>query len=207
MEVSAALNSPATSNLNAASAFGVSTGFNGYDRADALVLASIQEDTTSVGTSSSAARDTFQQMVSRLNELLKKQLPDGIESLDPEQATPDATADRIVTGIEGLFGTYADAHPELSPEELVTSFMEQARAGVERGYSDAVGTLKEIGAYEVSGVSEGIAQTKTLLGTGLESLEKRLRDQLGIGAEAPVATITNTGVLQQSGQTLLGRAV
>lgn len=56
-----------------------------------------------LGDSGKALSLTADEIVSRLNELLKDKLPDGLQSTRAEDNTPEATADRIFKSISGLF--------------------------------------------------------------------------------------------------------
>lgn len=143
-----------------------------------------------------------QKVSGKLQDLLKKNFPDGVPEYKPNEVTPEATAERIVTGVASLFSSYQRANPELEGEELIKGFMEQARKGVESGYSDAFDTLKGLGAFDLPGIQEGIEQTKELLGTKLDKLEETLRDQLGVGKDISgnVARSVTTETLVQAQQ-------
>ncbi len=132
---------------------------------------------------------TADEIVSRLNEMLSDSLPGGIESLQAEDVTAEATAERIVTGISALFSAYAEQHPELVGEDLLGSFMKEARKGVEQGYGEAVDTLEGLGAFNFEGVKEGVQETKSLIEIKLEEYEQKMRVQLGLEDEETVEQV------------------
>ncbi|RMG42088.1 MAG: hypothetical protein D6719_07245 [Candidatus Dadabacteria bacterium] len=123
---------------------------------------------------------TAQKIIDRLNEMLKGELPDGIQSLKPEDVTPEATADRIVTGITSLFDAYAKQNPNMSDQELINSFMDKAYQGVDRGYGEAYKTLDGLGAFEFDGVEEGIDKTLSLVKDKLSAFETQKKQELGL---------------------------
>lgn len=143
-----------------------------------------------------------QKIVDKLNELLKSKLPNGIESLSPEEVTPEATAERIVTGAVSLFEAYARQNPNLDPEQLLKNFMSEVRKGVDSGYSDAYGTLESLGAFEFNGVKEGIEKTKGLIEEKLQAFEKQKRQDLGLDPatdSTQVSSLVRDNVLSQAG--------
>ncbi len=181
--------------------------------ADFLIIQSAFGGDASAGDSSTAAIDSLpkglslnaQEIVSKLNELLKKQLPDGIESLKPEEVTPEATADRIVSQVGSLFDAFAKQHPDLEDEELIGKFMKLARQGVEDGYGQAFDILDNLGAFSFDGVKSGIEQTKVLLDDKLGKLEQSLRQRLGldpVSTEESVAQSTQSEILKQTGASI-----
>lgn len=146
-----------------------------------------------------------QKIVDKLNELLKSQLPDGIQSLKPEEVTPEATAERIVAGATGFFEIFAKQNPDLSPEELLSKFMSEIRKGIEAGYGDAVKTLEDLGAFEFDGVEDGIKQTKVLIEEKLKAFETQKRQDLGLEPKvdsSQAAALTKSEVLKQAASSL-----
>ena len=163
-------------------------------QADALVLEATfsveNSDATNVGVSFQdlykGLSVTARQIVDKINELLKAKLPDGVQSLQPEDVTPEATAEKIVTGATAFFDAYAKQHPELEGEDLLTSFMDTIRGGIDRGYSDAFDTLKGLGAFDIDGVQSGIEKTKTLIEEKLKAYEEFKRQEMGLTAEEDI---------------------
>lgn len=135
-----------------------------------------------------------EEILKKLNEALGK-YGQSVEQLKPEDATPEATSDRILKGIKGLFAAYKSQNPELSGAELVDGFIAEAKKGVQAGYDDAHETLKGIGAFSFEGLEDTISKTLTLVTDGLSSL----RDELikGEGLQAQTANITTGELLTQ----------
>ena len=141
-----------------------------------------------------------QEILDQLNKMLKGKLPGGASELDPTDFTPEKTADRIISGIVGLFGAYSKSNGDLDPEEMVSRFFAAAKKGVEQGYGDASSTLDKLGAFQFDGVKSGIEQTKTYLDDKLAEYEAQIRQSLRLaaaGTEARVATSVSSQVLAQ----------
>ncbi|MCB0354217.1 MAG: DUF5610 domain-containing protein [Bdellovibrionales bacterium] len=180
--------------------------------ADALVI----EKLVSRGRSDEAAKTFFSQsselfgqvslnveeLIAKLNEVLKDDLPDGVESLDPSEHTPEKTAQRIVDGSTAFFSVYQEQHPELSGDELVDSFMKTIRGGIETGFKDALSTLSQVGALEVPGVEGGIDETKKLVEEKLVEYEKSLRASLSKDSEASISHLTSKEAVLQGASAL-----
>ena len=144
-----------------------------------------------------------QEILAKLNEILKAKLPNGIESLKPEDVTPEKTANAIVGGISAFFAAYAKSNSDLAPEELVSRFFEAARKGVEQGYGDATTTLESLGAFEFSGVKDGVSKTKELLDQKLKELEAQKRRELGLDTSSNVEKEVSDGVLAFAGGSVI----
>ena len=123
-----------------------------------------------------------QKVVSKLDEILAESGAGPVSSLDPEEHTPEKTADRIVNGVLGLIEAYARQNPELEDEDMLESFMGEVRKGIKQGYEEAVGILEAIGAFEIDGVREGIEETMRLVEEKLVDFEKQF---LASRKEAP----------------------
>jgi hypothetical protein len=178
-----------------ANALIVSTSLSGGSRTpqDASSF-SLEVDDLYKGLSISA-----QEILSKLNDILKGKLPNGIESLKPEDVTPERTADAIVGGISAFFSAYAKSNSDLAPEELVSRFFEAARKGVEKGYGDATSTLESLGAFEFIGVKDGVSKTKELLDQKLNELEVQKRRELGLDTTSNVEKEVSDGILAFGG--------
>ncbi|MCB0334189.1 MAG: DUF5610 domain-containing protein [Bdellovibrionales bacterium] len=151
-----------------------------------------------------------EEVLQKLNELLSDKLPEGIESLRPEEHTPEATADRIVQGATAFFDIYAQQNPDLEGEELLNSFMSTIRSGIETGYNDAFKTLEGIGAFELDGIQAGIEETKTLIEEKLVAYEAQKRVDLGLEplkVKEEVEEKVSHEVLAQSGRIVVDRIV
>jgi hypothetical protein len=175
---------------------------------DALVLESILPNTSDNSDASVVEIDRVSQTLSlssdqilaKLNALLKDKLPAGIESLNVDDYTPEKTADSIVGSITALFANFQSSNPELSPEQQLSHFMAAARSGVDEGYSDAYETLDGLGAFSFDGVKSGIEQTKILITQKLTAFEAAQKKSLGIDSvQKPSAEITAEALLSQGG--------
>ncbi len=145
---------------------------------------------------------TANEIIDKLNELLKSKIPNGIQSLKPEEVTPEATADKIVTGVTALFDTYAKQNPDLEGEELLNSFMEQVRSGVKMGYDDACSTLEGLGAFQFDGVKDGVQKTMELIEKKLQAFEAAKRQEMGLDPQSVAQTVqsnVSSGLLAQAG--------
>lgn len=148
---------------------------------------------------------TAEEILAKINELLKADLPEGIESLAPSEVTPEATAERIVNGSTAFFSIYAQQNPDLEGEDLLNSFLDTIRGGIDQGYNEAVSILDGLGAFSIEGVKSGVEETRRLIDVKLAEFEARKREELGlpsvkIGARA--AESTQEAVLSQAGSSL-----
>lgn len=154
---------------------------------------------------------TGQQVIDKLNEILKAKLPNGLQSLKPEEVTSEATADNIVNGATSFFQLFADQNPTLQGEELLNKFMETIRGGIQAGYDSADKTLKDLGAYQFEGVQSGIDETKKLVEEKLVAFESFMREKLGLPTkdsqiQNQVAQNSSNSLLSQAGAVILNTA-
>lgn len=189
----------------------VSQKVDARQRAAGFVLANLEASndaadvSLSLGDKYKSLSISAQKIIAQLNEILQGKLPEGIESLSPEDVTPERTADTIVTGITAMYSNYVKSNPELSPEEALTRFMAAARSGVSQGYDSATGTLESLGAFEFDGVKAGVEQTRELIEKKLQEFESTQRKALGGDTEAVktgVADSVSVEVLTQGGGSL-----
>lgn len=59
-------------------------------------------------------------------------------------ASPEATAERIVSLSTGFLGAYQDANPELDVETALTQFTGLISDGIDKGFADAKGILESL---------------------------------------------------------------
>jgi hypothetical protein len=149
---------------------------------------------------------TGKQIIDALNQQLGEFAPGGIQNLKPEDVTPEATADRIVTGATAFFDAYSKQHPNLEGEDLVNGFMNEIRKGIGQGYDDAVKILDGLGAFNFDGVKDGIEKTKSLIEEKLVAFENQKRKELGLAVKetetSKTAETTKNEVLAQAGTSL-----
>ena len=172
--------------------------------ADQLVISTIPNSSDSVDLNFQdlykSLSITSKQIVDKLNEYLKAQLPDGVQSLKPQDVTPEATADRIVSGATAFFDVFAKQNSDLSGEELLNKFLETIKSGISKGYDDATGILQGLGAFDVEGVKDGVEKTKSLIDEKLKAYEAQKRVELGIDKLPDVvAQQTQAAILSQAG--------
>jgi Domain of unknown function (DUF5610) len=151
---------------------------------------------------------TSKQIVDKLNDILKSKLPNGLQSLKPEEVTPEASADFVVRGVTSLFSAFAKQNKDLSAEDLVKKFIEEAKKGVEQGYGDAKEVLESLGALKIDGVEDGIGQTRELILKKLDKFaELKLEELTGKSAvSTEVAESSKNELLKQSAGGLLDLA-
>lgn len=145
---------------------------------------------------------TAKEIVSKINELLKLQLPEGVESLSAEETTPEATAKRIVDGVTGFYDVFAKQNPTLKDDELLDAFMSEIRGGVDQGYSDAYETLDGLGAFEFNGVREGVEKTRSLIDELLQKFEDEKRASFTSSPSVETAATVNANILVSAQSTL-----
>lgn len=121
---------------------------------------------------------TAQEIVRKLNELLKDKVPNGLESLNPEEHTAEATATRIVQGATAFYQAFAKQNPGLEDQELLDKFMDTLRSGIQKGYDEAYNTLEGLGAFGVEGVKEGVEETKILIESKLQAFYESKQSEI-----------------------------
>jgi len=112
-----------------------------------------------------------------------KEYPGYEASYGPEDNTSEKISNNIVSGATALFGIYASQNKNLQGEELINSFMNAIRGGVEKGYNQAKDILGEIGALKATGVEDAISETMRLVEVGFRNFENQYRKDNGL---APV---------------------
>lgn len=146
---------------------------------------------------------TAQEVVDKINTALKSSLPNGVQSLKPEEVTPEATADKIVQGATSFFDIFAKQNPDLQGEDLINKFMETIKGGIQTGYDQASQILDDAGAFQFDGVKGGIEKTKGLIEEKLKAWEAHKRKELGLDggldASAETAALTKNSILAQAG--------
>lgn len=117
-------------------------------------------------------------VIGKLDEIIKKDLPDGIRSLNPEEHTPDKTAAKIFSAVVGLFEIYKKQNEGKSEEELVESFVKTVKGGIQKGHDEAIEVLQSVGVLEFGGIKEGISDTMQKIDQKFEEWKKsKLKDE------------------------------
>ena len=113
----------------------------------------------------------YRAAIDELNEVLEADLgPNAIQKAaeKPEDFTPEATANRILSFATGFYARYAEHHPEMEEEERLDKFLELIGGGIDQGFKEARDILEGL---EVLGgaVKEGVDKTYDLIQQGLQS--------------------------------------
>jgi len=162
---------------------------------DAVAIAISGSSTVTIsgdGSSGNPFLLTAQEIIRRINEAIKDKLPQGVEGLSPEEATPKATSDRIVSGVTAFFDTFARQHKDLQGDDLVDAFIGTVKSGVQKGYDDAYSILDGIGAFKVNGVKDGVEQTKILVDSKLDSFAVQKKKELAGVSTTPQENSNST---------------
>lgn len=139
---------------------------------------------------------TAQEILEAINGLLVEAGASPIApQVNPEDNSPERTASRIVDSIVRLYGAYRKQNADLTEEEALARFVELAKQGVEEGYGQAYEALEKLGAFRFEGVESGIAETKRLIETKLDTFAGVVRSEGDVVNAA--ARDTSGAVLQQ----------
>ena len=135
----------------------------------------------------------------KITEIIVEQL-----GVKPEEVTPEATADNIVSHVTSLFSIFQKQNPNLSDEDVLNKFLDEVKRGVKEGYDDAYSTLDSLGAFQFDGVKDGVEQTKKLIEEKLKKFEAQKREELGLPpledtVKSQVQTKTSNSLLAQGG--------
>ncbi|GAB6040973.1 DUF5610 domain-containing protein [Endothiovibrio diazotrophicus] len=109
--------------------------------------------------------------IDKLNEVLAPELGDNAiqkAAEKPEDFTPDATADRIVSFATGFYAAYSEQHPEMAEEDRLNSFMDLIGGAIDQGFGEARDILDGLKVLD-GPVKEGVDQTYDLVQKGLQS--------------------------------------
>lgn len=82
-------------------------------------------------------------------------------------ATPEGTANVILSFSLGLYAQYSQSHQGEDEAEMATNFIELIRGGFEKGYGEAVDILKSISVFE-GNVKSDIEKTWELVQKGYD---------------------------------------
>lgn len=161
----------------------ISSNTNAKSQADSMVISQLDQVNIKVKEVYKGLTLLAQKVLSKLDEILQAELPNGIASLNPEDHTAEKTAQRIADGVTALFPIFAKQNPELQGEELMSAFLETVNGGIKQGYSEAVDILKGIGAFEFEGVESGIEETMKLVDQKLKAFADNFLSSLKPKAE------------------------
>lgn len=147
----------------------------------------------SIQSSNSSLTLLYRTAIDRINEFLAPELgPNAIGGKDAPDASPEATAGRILSLSTAFYDAYA-AQPKnkgKDTETLARDFVSLIRGGFERGFGEARDILSGLGVLGAdSPIEQGINKTYALVMKGYDDF---LAGKLGTGsatdASAPKST-------------------
>lgn len=102
-------------------------------------------------------------------------------------ASPDATAERIISLTTGLFSRFQAHRPELGQPQQVERFMELITSGIERGFAEAREVLDGLGVLEGE-IATNIDRTFEQVQDGLAAFRERMLGEAGSDQVASSST-------------------
>ncbi|SFX04270.1 DUF5610 domain-containing protein [Marinospirillum alkaliphilum] len=134
---------------------------------------------------SNAMRIFYQEVVSKLEEVLKKELGDeefslqklaektsGVEGQE-DYWSPEQTANRIVAGATGYFEAFKKQNPNLSDEEQVEKFLSIISPAVDKGIGEAITILDGFGVFD-GAIKDNALKTQEFVHEKLEAFRQRM---------------------------------
>jgi hypothetical protein len=112
----------------------------------------------------------YRSAIDRINEALLPELgPNAIQNAVSSgmDTSPEATANRILSGSTAFFEAYAAQNPGKDREQLATDFVALIRGGFEKGFNEAKDILKGLNVLQ-GGVADGIQRTYDLVQKGYD---------------------------------------
>ncbi|MDR0233826.1 MAG: DUF5610 domain-containing protein [Zoogloeaceae bacterium] len=112
----------------------------------------------------------YRSAIERINEILAPELgPDAIQSAVKSgvDASPEATAERILAFSTAFFDSYAKQNPGKDPDQLATDFVALIRGGFEKGFNEAKDILNSLGVLK-GDIADGIQRTFDLVQKGYD---------------------------------------
>ncbi len=136
----------------------------------------------------------YRAAIESINERLEPALgPQALQAAVAEgvDTSPEATAERIVTGSTMLLARYQAANPQLQGQELIDRFLTVIRGGIEQGFNEARDILDGLQVLSEE-IASDIDRTFALVEEGLERFRSQQLEQMGLSepavAEAESAT-------------------
>ncbi|MBF0371515.1 MAG: DUF5610 domain-containing protein [Magnetococcales bacterium] len=116
-----------------------------------------------------AQRLLLEETIAELNGYLAS-TPDlePIGSPDLQELTPETTANYIVSMATSFFDQYAQAHPEMDPQEQLDSYMGLVGGAIDKGFQEAREILGALNLMTES-VTSTIDETYSLVQVGLDA--------------------------------------
>jgi len=124
----------------------------------------------------------YQAALEKLNEVLLPVLGENAlqkaydNGLD---VSPEATAERIVSGATGLLGRFLNANEDKTLGDNFANFMDIIRGGIEQGFNEARDILASLQVLQ-GDIASNVDRTYELVQQGLGNFETDFRDSQGI---------------------------
>ena len=145
---------------------------------NALILDSHEKLTFSI--KNNELQLLYKSAIDRLNEILSPILgEDGLESVEPDDYSPEAVAERVVQFSTAFFESYKTKNPHLSEAEALDKFMAIIEGAIDQGIGEAAEILDGMKILEGK-VETDIERTYELIKEGLE----RFRDSVNAEDES-----------------------
>lgn len=125
-----------------------------------------------------ANKALYRELLSRLNEAVGYAGEQHIESLKPDDYTPEAVAGRILDVVDAAMKLARLNGGDAGADEK----LRQAREGIERGFNQARKMLEGMGAFEGQ-VAENANKTWELLQAGLDEMESGVSASTSVNSE------------------------
>lgn len=150
-----------------------------------------------------AQKINYQEVVSKLEDVLRKELGDDNFSLDKLAAktsgvegqedywSPEKTSDRIVAGATGYFEAFKKQHPNLTEEEALDKFMDVITPAIDRGFNEAKDILQGFEIFK-DDVKENANRTLELVHEKLDLFRERV-----LGSKEDKPLIDDTSGLEE----------
>ena len=131
----------------------------------------------------------YDRLFAKLNEHIPEQYRDSDGVLTVEEYSPENVAARILSFVRGV------ARAAGNDAEKTAAMLEQARAGIERGFGEARDILGSLGAFS-GAVAENANRTYGLLQQGMDDLSAEL-----LAGNGPNTAVRSVNARSVSGQT------
>lgn len=135
---------------------------------NAQILQSSMEVSIQAGDQATAL--LYRSAIEKINALLEPEFgPDALQAAAANNvdASPEATAGRILSMSTAFFSAYAEAHAGEEDDEVARNFVELIRGGFEQGFKEAKDILEGLGVLSGE-IESGIMKTYELVHQGLD---------------------------------------
>lgn len=152
---------------------------------NAQILRSSMEVSIQAGDQATAL--LYRSAIDKINAVLEPEFgPDALQAAAANNvdASPEATAGRILSMSTAFFSAYAEAHAGEEGEEVARNFVELIRGGFEQGFKEAKDILEGLGVLSGE-IESGIMKTYELVHQGLDDFLAGLLQPPEEDVEAP----------------------